>query len=53
MVAVMTRLVPVTEFAMLRIVAKAAIAMIEALRLSGGYGQAQRGNQCECKQFFG
>jgi hypothetical protein len=53
MVALMTHLVPVTGFAVTRVVMKAAIAMIEALRLSGGHGQAQCGNNCQCKQFFG
>ena len=53
MVAMMTHLVPVTEFAMPRSVMKAAVAMIEALRLSGGHGQAQCGKKCKCKQFFG
>jgi hypothetical protein len=48
----MTHLVPMAEFAMPRGLMKAAIAMIEALRLSGGHGQAQCGNQCKCKQFF-
>jgi Na+/glutamate symporter len=52
-VAMMTRMVPVAEFAVTFVVLKAAIAMIGALRLSGGHGQAQRGNQCKCKQFFG
>ena len=41
MVAMMTHLVPVTGIAMMRSVMKAAIAMIEALRLGGGHGQAQ------------
>ena len=48
----MTHVVPMTEFTMTRGLMKAAIAMIEALRLSGGHGQAQCGNQCQCKQFF-
>lgn len=53
MVAMMTHMVPMTEFAMLRSVMIAAIAMIEALRLGGGHGQAQCGYKCKCKQFFG
>ncbi|MDB5808063.1 MAG: hypothetical protein JWN94_185 [Betaproteobacteria bacterium] len=31
---------------------EAGVAMLEGFRLDGGYGQAQRGNQCKCKQFF-
>jgi hypothetical protein len=51
-VVMMTHMVPVAEFAMPRGLMKAAIAMIEALCVRGGHGQAQCGNQCQCKQFF-
>jgi len=44
--------VTMAVFAVTRGVMKAAIAMIEALRLRGGYAQSQCGNQCQCKQFF-
>ena len=52
--AMMTRIVPMAEFAMIRRVMKAAIAvtMVEALRLCCGHAQSQCGNQCQCKQFF-
>jgi hypothetical protein len=52
MVAMMTFLVAVTEPVMLRRAMKAAIAMIEALRLGGGHEQPQPCNQRYCKQFF-
>ena len=52
-VAVMTHVVAVAEFAMARGVMKAAIAMIEVPRLRGGHGQAQRGYQGKCEQFLG
>jgi hypothetical protein len=52
-VAMMTRLVPMPEFAMPRGMMKAAIAMFEALRLGGGHGQAECGKKCKCEQFFG
>ena len=51
-VVVMTHMVAVPGLAVPRAVMKAAIAMIEALRLSSRNRQAQSGNKCQCEQFF-
>ena len=51
-VTMMTRMMAVAVFTVTRGVMKAAIAMIEALRLRGGHAQSQCGNECQCKQFF-
>ena len=51
-VPMMPHMMPVAVFTVTRGVMKAAITMIEALRIRGGHTQSQRGNQCQCKQFF-
>ena len=51
-VRVMPRVVPVAKLAVMRGVMKAALAMLETLRLGSRHRQSQCGNQCQCKQFF-